>query len=220
MRKAIVETIIINIALGAALLVPAGSLSWPMAWVVIAFYVAYSIGGFLVLPVDLIVERSRIPADASPEDLAIAGSAFLFLLPVSCIVCALDRRFGWSPVIPPMMEFVALAGFVFGYVVSLWAAHSNPFFSAVVRVQRERGHEVVAAGPYAWIRHPGYAGGIVAHVFMPLALGSLWGLLPAALGWMLLAFRIVHEERVLREGLPGYAQYADRVRWRLFPGVW
>ena len=97
---------------------------------------------------------------------------------------------------------------------------ANPFFSTVVRIQSERGHRLVDQGPYQWVRHPGYAGAVVAHLALPISLGSLWGLAPAALGCLLLAFRIVHEERTLRSGLAGYPEYVLRVRWRMVPGAW
>jgi protein-S-isoprenylcysteine O-methyltransferase Ste14 len=89
-----------------------------------------------------------------------------------------------------------------------------------VRIQRERGHHVIDRGPYAWVRHPGYAGALLAHLALPLALGAPRALLPAALGTLLMSLRAVYEERRLARELPGYAEYAARVRHRLVPGVW
>lgn len=97
---------------------------------------------------------------------------------------------------------------------------ANPFFATVVRSQSKRGHRVIERGPYAWVRHPGHAGAILAQLVLPLSLGTLWGLAPALLGCLLLAARIVREERTLRGGLAGYSEYGSRVRWRLVPGVW
>jgi len=211
---------VIGIAFAAVLFGSAGSLAWPMAWAVLACYVAFSIAGFAVLPPELIAERSAVPAGTSRTDRLIAGSATLFLLPLSMIVCGLDSRLQWSPTIPMWIRVVCLGGFALGYSLSLWAAATNPFFSAFVRVQRERGHRVVAEGPYATVRHPGYAGPIAGHFLLPIALGSLWGLVPAVIGSFLLALRIPFEERVLLDELPGYSSYAQRVRWRLIPGLW
>lgn len=121
---------------------------------------------------------------------------------------------------PTGLRLSALAIFALGYAVSLWAAWSNPFFSSVVRVRRERGHHVVAGGPSAFVRHPGYAGPIAAHLGLPIALGSWWGLLPALLGCGLVVVRLRYEERVLAGDLPGYRDYIRRVRWRLLPRIW
>jgi protein-S-isoprenylcysteine O-methyltransferase Ste14 len=111
---------------------------------------------------------------------------------------------------------VFAAGFAFG----LWATHVNRFFSSVVRIQRERGHHVVTAGPYHWVRHPGYAGAIPAVVASGMALCSWLATALGALGVPLILWRTIVEDRTLRAQLPGYAEYAQRVRWRLLPGVW
>ena len=219
MRNAILQTAGLGVVLAAALFAPAGTLAWPMAWAVLAFYVAFSVAGFLVLPPDLIAERSSL-AGGEPADLVVAGLAFLFLFPISFAVCGLDVRLHGSPALPTGLRVAAFAVFVLGYGFSLWGAASNPFFSGVVRVQRERGHRVASGGPYAFVRHPGYAGPMAGHLLLPLALGSLWGIVPAALGCACLALRIGWEERVLREELSGYTEYAQQVRWRLVPGLW
>jgi protein-S-isoprenylcysteine O-methyltransferase Ste14 len=198
----------------------AGTFAWPMAWALMAVFALFSVAGFALLPPELIVERSRLPADARPLDLLIGGLAILLLIPATAVVSGLDARWHWSPALPVAVRVAALAIFVLGYAVSLWAAWANPFFSAVVRIQRERGHHVVSRGPYAVVRHPGYAGPLLAHVCLPLALGSLWGLLPALGGCACLVLRIGFEERVLRAELAGYVEYAQRVRWRLLPYVW
>jgi protein-S-isoprenylcysteine O-methyltransferase Ste14 len=97
---------------------------------------------------------------------------------------------------------------------------SNPFFATFVRIQEDRHHSVVSSGPYALIRHPGYAGGLLAHLALPFALGSIWALLPAAVGTLFFVARTSREDRTLRERLAGYREYQARVRWRLLPGVW
>ena len=96
----------------------------------------------------------------------------------------------------------------------------NKFFEPLVRIQTDRGHRVIDTGPYAIVRHPGYVLGYPLFLGMPLALGSFWALIPAALLCPLLVTRTVWEDRTLREELPGYKEYAQRVRYRLVPGVW
>jgi protein-S-isoprenylcysteine O-methyltransferase Ste14 len=220
MRRAILGTLVGGAVLALALFASARTWDWPMAWAVLAVYAAISIAGLVLLPADLLAERSTLPSDTQPRDLLIAGSALVFLLPATLVVCGLDARRQWSPPLPAGLRLFALAVLALGYALSLWAAWSNPFFSSVVRVQRERGHRVVASGPYAFVRHPGYAGPIAAHLGLPIALGSLWGLLPALLGCALVVVRLRYEERVLSADLPGYRDYVQRVPWRLLPRVW
>lgn len=220
MRNAVIETVVFGVVLALSLFGSVGTLAWPMAWALIAVYALFSIVGFALLPAELIAERSRLPADARPEDLLIAGLAFLLLYPATAVVSGFDVRWHWSPALPAVVRIASMAMFMLGYAVSFWAAWANPFFSSVVRIQSERGHHVISRGPYGFVRHPGYAGPMVAHVCLPLALGSLWGLLPALAGCACLVLRIGFEEGVLRAELAGYAEYAQRVRWRLLPYVW
>jgi len=89
-----------------------------------------------------------------------------------------------------------------------------------VRIQEDRGHSVVSSGPYALIRHPGYAGVLLAHLALPFALESIWTLVPAALATLFFVVRTSREDRTLQDRLTGYREYQARVRWRLLPGVW
>jgi protein-S-isoprenylcysteine O-methyltransferase Ste14 len=97
---------------------------------------------------------------------------------------------------------------------------ANRFFSAVVRIQTDRGHVVVSDGPYRVMRHPGYAGGMLSYLASPLLLSSLWMFIPAVLTVAAMVARTALEDRTLRAELPGYADYARRVRYRLLPGLW
>jgi protein-S-isoprenylcysteine O-methyltransferase Ste14 len=96
----------------------------------------------------------------------------------------------------------------------------NPFFSAVARIQDDRGHAVVSAGPYRWVRHPGYASSVLATLCGPVLLAAPWALVPAGLTVLVLAVRTAREDRMLRRELPGYEEYAARTRYRLLPPVW
>ena len=98
--------------------------------------------------------------------------------------------------------------------------HVNRFFSSVVRIQHERGHYVVTAAPYRWVRHPGYAGAILATVTSGVALGSWLSLAVAVLAVPLILWRTIGEDRLLRDQLPGYRDYAAQVWYRLIPGLW
>jgi protein-S-isoprenylcysteine O-methyltransferase Ste14 len=111
---------------------------------------------------------------------------------------------------------VVAAGFAF----SSWAMISNRFFSAVVRIQEERGHEVVTSGPYRFLRHPSYAGGAISSLALPLMLDALWGMVPSLINIAALVVRTALEDRTLLDSLPGYREYAARTRSRLIPGIW
>ena len=97
---------------------------------------------------------------------------------------------------------------------------SNKYFSTAVRIQMDRGHNVAASGPYSYIRHPGYTGYTVSFLGMALALGSLWAIIPAGLIACLLVVRTALEDRTLQDELPGYKDYARRVRYRLLTRIW
>ena len=107
-----------------------------------------------------------------------------------------------------------------GYALFLWAMASNAFFAEGVRIQEERGHTVATGGPYRYVRHPGYVGAIVAQLATPLLLESPWAVIPSAGSAGLYVLRTCLEDRTLVEELPGYREYARRVRCRLLPGVW
>jgi protein-S-isoprenylcysteine O-methyltransferase Ste14 len=136
------------------------------------------------------------------------------------ILAALDdARFHWSH-LPWWGCVLGYALLITGMVGLTWAMAVNKFFEATVRIQTDRGHTVIDTGPYAVIRHPGYAAGYLIFVGMPLALGSLWALVPVILLCPLLVLRTVWEDQMLQQGLVGYKEYAQRVRFRLIPGVW
>ena len=107
-----------------------------------------------------------------------------------------------------------------GLATSIWALSANRFYSPVIRIQRDRGHELVTGGPYGYLRHPGYAGVIVASTCGGIALGSWWCLAPLVPFVMMFVRRTRLEDGVLRAELEGYAAYARAVRYRLVPGVW
>jgi protein-S-isoprenylcysteine O-methyltransferase Ste14 len=137
------------------------------------------------------------------------------------ILALLDiGRFHWSGELPAWVHVVGLVLFAVGAWLPMRAMSVNPFFSPVVRIQRERGHRLVDRGPYAVVRHPGYAGMAVLAIGGALLLGSLVALAPALLYTALVLRRVGFEDAFLQANLEGYREYADRVRFRLVPGVW
>ena len=137
------------------------------------------------------------------------------------VVAGMDvGRFHWSASVPVELHIAGLVGMTLGFGLSCWAMRVNRFFSPVVRIQTERGHHLVTGGPYRLIRHPGYLAALGTFPSGGLALGSWWSLAPL-LGFVLLMLRrVLIEDKFLRENLGGYVGYAERVKYRLVPGVW
>jgi protein-S-isoprenylcysteine O-methyltransferase Ste14 len=166
---------------------------------------------------DLARERFRPPspgADGVALKWIRVSALGLFLL------APLDLRWHFGFDVPPLLRLIALGGSLGGFCLVVRAMLANRFFSAVVRIQGERGHHVVDRGPYGVIRHPGYLGMIVFAPLFALAIGSWWALLPAGLYCALMLRRVTFEDRFLRANLVGYDEYATRVPHRVVPGVW
>lgn len=202
-----------------------GRLNWGMAWVYIGMTTAFTVGSRIIMlreNPDLITERAEFldKGDTKSWDKTLMPLVAILGPIVMLIVAGVDMRFGWSPKLPLTIQVTALIITALGYFLGVWATVVNKFFSAVVRIQRERGHAVVTSGPYQYVRHPGYTGGIVANFATPLMLGSLWALVPTVLVNCLLIVRTALEDSTLQEELEGYRDYAGRVLYRLIPGVW
>ena len=221
--KWLLQSLIWVAAMGALLLVPAGTWHWPAAWAFLAAMAVIAIAcGWWLAKTDpaLLAERMRPPMrddqPAADKKIVVAfGVASLLWF----VVIGLDRRVQASDM-PWALQALGLAVLVGSTFFIMWVMHANSFAAAVVRVQSERGHRVVDSGPYAFVRHPMYSGAIVFFVGAALLLGSWWGVAMSLLFVALFAIRAGIEERALIAGLPGYADYAARVRYRLLPGIW
>jgi len=214
-----------TLLLPMVLFIAAGRLDWVWGWVyvgIVVFFTLISRIAVIRTNPDLIAERAR---SLDREDVKGWDRLILFFLlligPLAMmIVAGLDERFGWSPQILLTPRLVALAVMVLGYIVSTWAMAVNRYYSAVVRIQKDRDQTVVTDGPYRFVRHPSYAAGNVASLMIPILLGSLWAFIPCGLGVLLTIIRTALEDKTLLEELDGYAEYAQQVRYRLLPGVW
>ena len=207
------------------LFVCAGDLGWWQAWVYSVLIVAAGVGGRILAErrhPGLMAERQSIEKfqDAKAWDKVLAPLTALSIGYPLMIVAGLDHRFGWSPVFPLWLILIGIFLIALGYAFSVWAFVENRFFSSVVRIQKERGHVVCDSGPYRIVRHPGYGGNVLPLPGIALALSSLWTLIPAALALVIIVIRTALEDRTLQEELPGYQEYARRVRYRLFPGIY
>ena len=223
--KAIVRLAGLMLVLCAILFITAGSVNWPMGWVYILVSVAITaFSRFVILRrhPDLAAERAGYQSAEGVKswDKKIMPWVAIYGPFIQVAMCGLNRRFGWGPTVPPLWQVIGMVVLVLSSLLGIWAMVSNPFFAALNRIQKERGHRVISAGPYRFVRHPGYVGGIVANAAGPLALGSVWALIPGTLTSMLVIIRTALEDRTLQEELDGYREYARRVRYRLVPGVW
>lgn len=210
------------IIVGAILFPASGGWDWGMAWVTLGVLLVCVVINVLVLMTvnpEVIATRLEGPKDAKPWDLLLASAVGVLTL-LTLLLAGLDHRFGWSPRIGLPVRIAALAVMVLGDLLFLWAMAANRFFAKFVRIQREQGHQVVTAGPYRYVRHPGYVGWIMMWTTPPLVLGSVWALIPTGLSIALIVVRTALEDRTLKKELRGYAQYAVEVRYRLLPGIW
>ncbi len=210
------------LALFALLFLPAGDLRWRPGWLLIGFLVlAFGLSVLILLRVNPLIfrARSRFQPGTKGWDLTLL-SVLLPVMVAELPVAALDAgRFQWSsmPVSLVVIGYVMLAAGIAG---TSWAQAVNPFFEPGVRIQSERDQRVVDSGPYGMIRHPGYSAALLMFWGLPLALGSFWALLPALIASVLLIVRTGWEDSLLQAELPGYRDYAQRVRYRLLPTIW
>jgi protein-S-isoprenylcysteine O-methyltransferase Ste14 len=216
--SAYIQSALFMLIAAAALFASAGTLAVVGFWLFLAIQLAGIVASFVLLPADLVCERMRPGGDKPPLRLRLS----VIVLLVALVIAGLDRgRLHWSDDVPPWLQGLALVGLAASYAFVFWAMTVNRFFSSIVRIQADRGQHVVASGPYAYIRHPGYLGGIVIVLCSGPALGSwLATAIFVVSGLPFLIHRVVTEDRVLRAELPGYEAYAGRVRWRLLPGIW
>lgn len=209
------------VILGLLLFLPAWTFAYWRAWVFIFVFLTCvnAIGLYLSLKNPELLERRKKvgpAAEQSPLQKLIMAVAFLGLLTL-IIFCALDYRFGWSPA--PAWASLAGDGLVaLGLYMNFLVFRANSFGGSTVEIFE--GQQLITTGPYALIRHPMYAGVLVMMVGVPVALGSWFGLVVLALILPFLIVRILDEEKLLKRDLPGYAEYMQKVRYRLVPYIW
>jgi protein-S-isoprenylcysteine O-methyltransferase Ste14 len=221
--KQSVKVFLFTLILAVLLLVSAGRVSWGMAWVYICVYAAGTALTTLIMlrfQPDLLTERSQAKQDAKPWDKVLAPMMAGVCPAATVVVAGIDVRFSWSPPIPVVVQIVAITVAVWAHLLLSWAMVTNNFFSAIVRIQKDRGHHVVTTGPYRYVRHPGYVEILVFALATPLILGAFWAYIPAALTLCAGIIRTMLEDAALQEELPGYKDYAIQVRYRLLPGIW
>ena len=222
--KGLRTVVLVTLLMSSTLFLSAGTLNWPKAWIFIGMFVFYFVTwvswGLRNDP-DLLVERAQAMEkenqgkswDKIIVRINLLVSFFVY------IVAGLDFRFQWSSV-NNALQWLGFVLLLLGYALPQFALTNNRFASGIVRIQTDRGHTVSTGGPYQFIRHPMYLGSLFADFGTPLFFGSYWALIPAVVMATLFIYRTWREDRTLQEELPGYKEYAQKVRFRLVPGIW
>lgn len=204
--------------LGLIFFLPAGTLRYWQAWIYMAILLLPMCGELIYFLKNdpEVLERRMRTKEKEPVQKAFVIITLIFFT-AGFLLPGFDRRFGWSSV-PAILVVIGDVMVFLGYVIFARVLFENRFLSRVVEV--DSGQKVITTGPYAVIRHPMYAGVLVLYLSTPLALGSYWALIPFGIFALLFPMRILNEEKVLLRGLPEYAEYMKKTRYRLIPGIW
>ena len=201
----------------------AGTLSWTLGWLFAIAWLVPKLVFFVVLRLrhpELLVERATRHENTPQYDRILLPIYFVFAFG-ALLVGALDGgRFHWSGELSVALIVVAYILYLIGNSIAGWAINANAFFSSESRLQTDRDQVVVKSGPYQYIRHPSYSVSVILWVVTGPMLESWWAVLPGFLAGLMMIIRTVYEDRMLLDELPNYAEYAQQVRYRLFPGIW
>jgi len=200
----------------------AGTLRWWNGWLFVLAYSALvvSLTGFFSKSPELVNERMTAGKRAKTWDRWLFALIAAVLPLLATALAGLDRRLAWTGQLPVPIVMLAFGMMVASSVLTSWAMRVNAFFSSHARIQDDRGQTVVSAGPYRFVRHPGYTGAIIFNLAGPILLSSLPALFVGIAMLLLFVVRTVLEDRMLQAGLTGYREYAAKVRFRLVPFVW
>jgi len=204
--------------IGLLLFGPAGTFNYWQAWLYcgVLFILISAVIIYFFKRDPALLRRRMESSERRGEQKTIVAFASLLIL-IGILIPGLDLRYGWSTVPTALVHFSDLMVFA-GYLFMFLTMRENSFAARTIRV--EEGQNVVSTGPYAIIRHPLYLGFLVLVLFTPTALGSYWALVPLLPLPLFIALRIIDEETVLVDELPGYPEYCQRTRYRLVPGMW
>jgi protein-S-isoprenylcysteine O-methyltransferase Ste14 len=217
-RMMVVRSVSAFLSMAALFFLPAWTLHYWQAWVfllIIFIPMLFIVFYFLKSKPDFLVRRMNMKEKASGQSLIVKLSFIPLML--AFILPGFDVRLGWSN-LPTWLVLASDLIVLLNYGLVFLAFRENSFASRIVEIMD--GQKVINTGPYKLVRHPMYLGSIVMYAFSPLALGSVWAALPALFMIPVLVARIIGEEKMLVEELPGYADYTQKVRYRLIPGIW
>jgi protein-S-isoprenylcysteine O-methyltransferase Ste14 len=220
--KAIAYAVGLPLGLLAVVFLPVGRFDWLPGWYFIVFVgAAYGASALILARVNPAIyrARSRFQPGTKRWDLILLWLMLPAMVAEVPLATFDAGRMAWSAV-PLSVVILGYALLGAGIAVSAWAQAVNRFFEPGVRIQRERGQNIISSGPYAFVRHPGYVGALMMFAGIALALASWWALVPAVWAGAVLILRTSWEDALLQAELDGYADYARRVRFRLVPGIW
>jgi protein-S-isoprenylcysteine O-methyltransferase Ste14 len=219
--KAVSSVIFLVVGLGILIFLPAWTFNYWQAWVLLAVYGGANLAivvALMVTDLKLLERRMRggITAEQRPVQrivMAIASLEFVAIF----VVSALDHHFGWSST-PLPVEIVGDVLVAVGFLIIFFVFRVNTFTSSTIGIAE--GQEVITTGPYAIVRHPMYSGSFLYMIGVPLALGSWWGLVVPLVMLFTTPWLLFDEEHMLEQGLPGYKEYEQKVRYRMVPYLW
>lgn len=218
--KLILKSLTFIILIIVVVFISAGRLDYWQGWAYVGLNIVFLLLAYLTLSSDLIQERLEPEKGVEKWDRLLQKVSIPVFL-VILIISTLDGgRFHWHPQIPSYITIVGIFFYIIGQAIFLWAKNVNKFFSAVVRIQKDRGQTVCKEGPYRYIRHPGYLGSLIYLSVTPLVLGSFWGLILVIIPFILLLIRTNLEDDTLKKELDGYTEYAREVKYKILPGIW
>jgi len=197
----------------------AGRIDWIYGWIYTTITVVLALIGAKIVPPEVLAERGHKKENVEKWDTIITTLIFIPWFG-QYLVSGLDIRSGWSPELALPVHVIAIFIYIAGEALQMWSMKANAYFSSAVRIQYDRGQMVSSGGPYRYIRHPGYVGMMIYYLVTPIILGSIWALIPAGTIILLLIIRTSLEDQTLKDKLEGYKEYADKVKYRLIPGVW
>lgn len=210
---------------GGSLFIGAGTLRWDWAWI----FSGVTLIGWVTLSLILVRFNPELLNERGKRVKELTGTkywdwlimaVYAILLVATPLVAGLDYRYAWSAPTSDAIKVIGLLLLAVSFIPLTWSMAVNRFFVATVRIQSARGHQVIASGPYQYVRHPGYVAVILQFLAVPLSLGTVAAWIPALLGVALYILRTWLEDRTLIAELAGYADYAQRTRYRLLLGVW
>jgi protein-S-isoprenylcysteine O-methyltransferase Ste14 len=220
-QRAIIQGILGAILFIALIFWPAGTFDYWQGWLFLAVFSASTFGFTVYLALyDKPLLKRRLAAGPQHEkerSQKIIVSLIFIQFFALIVLPALDHRYGWSPV-PPGVTIAGNVLILLSFLFMFWVIRVNSYAASNIRVEQDQ--KVIDTGPYAYVRHPMYAGAIWLFVAIPLALGAWWWTLLAIPCFPVLIWRLLDEERILRRDLQGYTEYTQRVPYRLIPYLW